>query len=69
MFENIGFGEMLLIFLIILIFFGPKKFPEIGQSLGKGIRQFRKAMNDVQDELKIPKIDNVIDKDDLLGKK
>jgi len=54
MFENIGGGELLVILLLILIFFGPKKIPEIGQSIGKGIREFRKAMRDVQDELKIP---------------
>lgn len=51
MFENIGFGELLLILLVIIIFFGPKRIPDIAQSIGKGIREFKKAMRDVQDEI------------------
>jgi sec-independent protein translocase protein TatA len=50
MFENIGFGELLLIVLVIMIFFGPKKIPDFAKSLGKGIAEFRKAMRDVQSE-------------------
>jgi TatA/E family protein of Tat protein translocase len=50
MFDNIGFGELLVIALFILIFFGPKKIPDIARSLGKAIREFRKAMQDVQSE-------------------
>jgi len=49
MFENIGGGELLLILFVILIFFGPKKIPEIGQSIGKGIREFRKSIREVQE--------------------
>jgi|YelNatPaOPRAMG01_1025707.scaffolds.fasta_scaffold00013_77 twin arginine-targeting protein translocase, TatA/E family len=51
MFENIGFGELVLILLVIIIFFGPKRIPDIAQSIGKGIREFKKAMRDVQDEI------------------
>ncbi len=51
MFENFGFGEILLVMIVILIFFGPKKIPDIAQSIGKGIREFKKAMRDVQDEV------------------
>jgi sec-independent protein translocase protein TatA len=51
MFENIGFGELLLIVLVIMIFFGPKKIPDFAKSLGKGIAEFRKAMRDVQSEI------------------
>ena len=54
MFENIGFGELLLIMLVIVIFFGPKKIPEFAKSLGKGIAEFKKAMRDVQSELTKP---------------
>jgi TatA/E family protein of Tat protein translocase len=50
MLDNIGFGELLVIALFILIFFGPKKIPDIARSLGKAIREFRKAMQDVQSE-------------------
>lgn len=51
MFDNIGFGELLVIGLFILIFFGPKKIPDIARTLGKAVREFRKAMQDVQSEL------------------
>ncbi|MGA7161566.1 MAG: twin-arginine translocase TatA/TatE family subunit [Bacteroidota bacterium] len=51
MFENIGFPELLLIMLVIVIFFGPKKIPEFAKSLGKGIAEFKRAMRDVQSEL------------------
>lgn len=51
MLDNIGFGELLVIALFILIFFGPKKIPDIARSLGKAIREFRKAMQDVQSEI------------------
>ncbi len=49
MFGNLGGGEVLLILVFILIFFGPKKIPEIAQGLGKGIREFKKATRDIQD--------------------
>ncbi|MBI4546776.1 MAG: twin-arginine translocase TatA/TatE family subunit [Ignavibacteriae bacterium] len=51
MFGNIGTGEIILILLIILIFFGAKKIPELAQGLGKGLREFRKAARDIQDEV------------------
>lgn len=51
MFENFGFGEILLIVIVILIVFGPKKIPDVAQSIGKGIREFKRAMRDVQDEV------------------
>jgi sec-independent protein translocase protein TatA len=54
MFENIGFPELLLIMLVIVIFFGPKKIPEFAKSLGKGIAEFKRAMRDVQSELTKP---------------
>ncbi|MGE5432741.1 MAG: twin-arginine translocase TatA/TatE family subunit [Syntrophomonadaceae bacterium] len=52
MFGNLGAGEIILIILVILIFFGPKKIPEIAQGIGKGMREFKKAMRDVEDGLK-----------------
>jgi sec-independent protein translocase protein TatA len=51
MFENIGFPELMLIMLVVVIFFGPKKIPEIAKGLGKGIAEFKRAMRDVQSEL------------------
>ncbi|MGI8908662.1 MAG: twin-arginine translocase TatA/TatE family subunit [Candidatus Sumerlaeaceae bacterium] len=40
---NIGPFEMIIVFLIVLIIFGPKALPKIGQALGKGIREFKDA--------------------------
>ena len=51
MFENVGGGELLVIMFLIFIFFGPKKLPEIGKNLGKGLREIRKAMNSVQKDI------------------
>ena len=44
---NLGFQEMIIILVIALIVFGPKKLPEIGKSLGKGIAEFKKASSDL----------------------
>ncbi len=51
MFENIGFGELFIIIVVLIVFFGPKRIPDIAQSIGKGIREFKRAMKDVQDEV------------------
>ncbi len=51
MFGNIGGPEIFLILLIVLIFFGPKKIPEIMKGIGSGLREFRKAARDVQQEV------------------
>ena len=51
MFENVGGGELLVIMFVIFIFFGPKKMPEIGKNIGRGLREIRKAMNSVQKDI------------------
>jgi sec-independent protein translocase protein TatA len=51
---GLGTGEIILILLIILIFFGAKKIPELAQGLGKGMKEFRKAARDIQDEIDSP---------------
>ena len=48
---NLGFGEVILIGMVILLFFGAKRIPEIAGSFGKGIREFKKSMNDVDREI------------------
>ncbi len=53
MFDNMGMGELLIILLVVLILFGSKKIPDLAQGLGKGIKEFKKAMRDVQDDIKI----------------
>lgn len=52
-FTGIGFGEMLVITLLILIVFGPKRLPEITRSMGKAIREFKRGMNEIQRELDV----------------
>lgn len=49
--QGFGLGEMLLIAMLVLIVFGPRRLPEITRMLGKGIREFRKGMNEIQREL------------------
>jgi TatA/E family protein of Tat protein translocase len=47
MFGSLGFSEVMMILIIGLIIFGPKKLPEIGRSLGNAIREFRRASSDI----------------------
>lgn len=49
---GLGPWELLIVFLVILLLFGAKRLPEIAQGMGKGIREFKKAMKDTTDELK-----------------
>jgi len=44
---SLGVQELLVIFVIALVIFGPKKLPELGKSLGKGISEFKKASNEL----------------------
>jgi TatA/E family protein of Tat protein translocase len=46
---NIGMPELLLVFVVALMVFGPRKLPEISRLLGKAAREFRKAMDDFRD--------------------
>ena len=46
---NLGVPELLIILLVVLVFFGSKKIPELAQGLGKGIREFRKATREIED--------------------
>ncbi len=52
MFDNIGSGEFLIILLVVIVLFGPKKIPELARGIGKGIREFKKAVKGVEDEIK-----------------
>jgi sec-independent protein translocase protein TatA len=45
---QLGFPELILIFVIALLVFGPKKLPELGKSLGKGLREFKKATEELK---------------------
>ena len=47
----IGFPELIIIFVVALIVFGPRKLPELGQSLGKSIAEFKRASNELRNTL------------------
>lgn len=45
--------ELIIVLVIALVIFGPKRLPELGSSLGKGIREFRKATNELQESINV----------------
>ncbi len=51
MFGSLGMPELIVIFVIALIIFGPRKLPELGRSLGKSIGEFKKASNELRNTL------------------
>lgn len=48
---NLGFPEMVFLFLLALLIFGPKKLPEIGRQIGKALGEFRRASNEFKSQL------------------
>ena len=59
----IGMQEMIVIFLVVLLLFGSKRLPELARGLGKGIREFKKATQELKDELDMGEIERDIKKD------
>jgi sec-independent protein translocase protein TatA len=53
-FGNFGFGEILIILVIVLLLFGAKRIPEIAGSLGKGINEFKRNLSDAQKQITDP---------------
>lgn len=51
MFGSIGMPELIIIFVIALVVFGPRKLPELGRSLGKSLTEFKRASNDLRSTL------------------
>jgi len=49
---NIGPGELILVLVIVLIIFGPGKLPDVGNAIGKGLREFRKASSELEDSIR-----------------
>ncbi len=77
---SLGMQELIVIFVIALIVFGPRKLPELGKSLGKGLAEFKKASNELkstwEEEVRLDKEkeqmteilkDSTISKSDILG--
>jgi len=54
MLGNLGFGELMMIMLVVLLVFGAKRLPEIGSSIGKGIREFKRSISEVGDAVNSP---------------
>ena len=48
---NLGIWEILLIMVVVLLLFGAKRLPEVGSSIGKGIREFKRSISDTQDAI------------------
>jgi sec-independent protein translocase protein TatA len=48
---NLGFGEILLILVLALVIFGPRRLPEMGRSIGRSMREFRRAASDLRAEI------------------
>lgn len=51
MFGSIGMQEIILVLFILLLLFGAKRLPELGESLGKGIREFRRGLNEIKEDI------------------
>src|ERR1700733_14486666 len=54
MFGEIGIEKIFLLLLVVLLLFGAKRIPEIGSSIGRGIREFKRSVNDLQNEAHAP---------------
>ena len=61
--EGISAGELIFVFLVVLLFFGSKSIPKIARSLGRGMRQLRDASQQVQEDIKSA----AFDEDDVTG--
>jgi sec-independent protein translocase protein TatA len=50
MFERLGVGEILLILVVVLLIFGPSKLPQLGKSVGEGIREFKHSLRSISED-------------------
>ena len=53
-FSNIGFTEILILLLVFVLFFGARRIPEIGSSIGKGIREFKNSLREPREDEELP---------------
>ena len=56
--EGISAGELVFVFLIVLLFFGSKSIPKMARTLGRGLRQIRDASQQIQDDIKTAAFDD-----------
>jgi sec-independent protein translocase protein TatA len=54
MFGNLGAGEIVILMVIVLLVFGAKRLPEAGKAVGKGLREFKRALSDAEDSIQRP---------------
>ena len=66
---NLGFPEIIIIFIVALVIFGPRKLPELGRSLGRGLSEFKRASNELkrtwEDEVEAVKHEVDLEQDEL----
>lgn len=66
---NLGFPEIVIIFIVALVIFGPRKLPELGRSLGRGLSEFKRASNELkrtwEDEVEAVKHEVDVGQDEL----
>ncbi|MBN2184158.1 MAG: twin-arginine translocase TatA/TatE family subunit [Candidatus Krumholzibacteriota bacterium] len=62
----LGWSELLIILVIVLIFFGPKRLPEVAEAIGKSLQKFKKASRDVKSEIESEKM-NVSEDEEKRG--
>lgn len=58
MFGGLGIGEVVMILLVLLLVFGARRLPELGGALGKGIREFKRSVHEIEGELTRPDKDS-----------
>ena len=51
---NLGTGELILISLVVLLFFGAKRIPELMRGMGKGVKSFKEGLNDIEKQINEP---------------
>ena len=56
--DGISAGELIFVFIVVLLFFGSKSIPKIARTLGRGIRQIKDASQEIQDDIKKSAFDN-----------
>lgn len=67
--EGISAGELIFVFLIVLLFFGSKSIPKMARTLGRGMRQLRDASQQIQDDIKTAAFDDEINSTTSSNKK